>query len=224
MDNIDIFNSAKPQDGEFFKFKNVGDQVQGTYVDKREATDTFGNQQTIYVLQTPEGKIWNLGFRQTSVIVHERMNGIRFGQIVGFRFDEERDSKKQPGVKAKIIRIYADPKLVDAAWLEQRAKIEANYQTSNTTASEAIDEEDEDLPFKSPVDVAQDEENLPTTDAEPKNEAIDAIRNLALTKGLTNDQMKDEEADKTIEAFTSLSLTEENYTKVIIALTGFVKK
>src|SRR3990167_732961 len=107
MNDLNIFETAKPQTGEFFKFKSIGDGLQGTYIDNREGVDSFGNDQIIYVLSDKTGKIWNLGFRKTSLVIHERMKNIRFGQIVGFRFDEERDSKRTPGTKVKIIRIYA---------------------------------------------------------------------------------------------------------------------
>jgi hypothetical protein len=38
MADINIFDSATPQSGEFFKFSNVGDAVQGTYIDKKSGT------------------------------------------------------------------------------------------------------------------------------------------------------------------------------------------
>jgi hypothetical protein len=225
--NINIFENAKPQSGEFFKFKNVGDEIQGTYIDVRNSIDSFNNQQTIYVIQDAEGKVWNLGFRQTSIVVHERMNGIKFGQIVGFRFDEERDSKKNPGTKAKIIRIYADPKFVDQEWLAHQKEIEANFASPNdsyTPPVETIPDDEDYNDFTAPLDATPAEGNLPTAEAKSQNEAIDAIRTLAKTKGLTNDKMSEEEADKAIEKYTGLKLEESNLTKIIIALTGYVSK
>jgi hypothetical protein len=252
-ENIDIFTSAKPQGGDFFKFKNVGDSIQGTYIDKRNGIDSFNNAQTIYIIQDATGKVWNLGFRQTAVVIHERMNGIRFGQIVGFRFDEERESKRTPGTKIKIIRIYADPKLVDQKWLDDRKAIEEKYgpteplppYTAPTVVSQQIpahpkpnsvvvppspqDEFDEgdvtpegEQPFKAPVDAAPAGGNLPATDTKPRSEALDAIRTLAMTKGLTNDQMSPPGRDKIIELYTGYKLTDENATKIIIKLTGYV--
>jgi hypothetical protein len=231
MNNIIIFENAKPQDGEFFKFKNVGYSIQGTYIDVRNGTDSFGNAQTIYIILDASGKAWNLGFRQTALVIHERMNGVRFGQIVGFRFDEERESKKNPGTKAKIIRIYADPKLVDHDWLKHQSEIEATYTkpSFNATVANTVEEKEEginvlDIPFKVPEDAAPAGGNLPATEEKPRNDAIDAIRNLAKTKGLTNEAMTEKEEDETIEKYTKLPLVEENLTKIIISLTGFSKK
>jgi hypothetical protein len=238
--NIDIFSSAKPQGGEFFKFQNVGDSIQGTYIDVRVGTDSFGNQQTIYVLQDSTGKVWNLGFRQSSMIIHERMAGIHFGQIVGFRFDEHRESKKNPGTKAKIIRIYADSKMLDHEWLKAQRELEATFGGSPVQAvnpvqstgqqqknedtygfdGEEEETENQDIPFNSPATGG----SSPVEEAKPRNEAVDAIRNLAKTKGLTTEAMSEAEADEVIEKYTGHTLVEENLTKVIIALTGYVSK
>lgn len=235
MSEIDIFNSAKPQSGEFFKFKDIGDSVQGTYIDVREGTDSFNNQQTIYVLSDATGKIWNLGFRQTAEVIHERMKGIRFGQIVGFRFDEERDSKRNPGTKVKIIRIYADPKLVDQEWLKQQAAIEQHYAANPgqkpivPAQPHSSDGFDEDFPeFNAPADVEAASSTVPaieeTATAAPASaDPLVAIRNLAKTKGLAAVTMTDAEVDAAVIAFTGLPLTEENLTQTIIKLASYSK-
>lgn len=232
MNNLNIFDSAKPQTGEFFKFKNIGDGIQGTYIDNRDGVDSFGNDQIIYVVMDNTGKIWNLGFRKTSLVIHERMKNIRFGQIVGFRFDEERDSKKNVGTKVKIIRIYADPKLVDHEWLQQQKELEAKYGPINrpapsmaTAKTNTPAVEYETFPETTvPAGATPPVQNLPQAAANAKNEAIEAIRNLARTKGLVAPGIADNLADKVIEEYTGKKLTEENLTKIIIALTGFTAK
>ena len=234
---FDIFSNASPQSGEFFKFKNVGDSVQGTYIDVRNGTDSFGNQQVIYVLQDKSGKVWNLGFRQTAMVIHERMNGVRLGQIVGFKFDEERDSKRNPGTKVKIIRVYADPKFIDSEWIAHQESISKNFSRTagalQAAVPEKASEESEEEDFKVPADAgaatggltnAPVEEEVEMVSEKPKNEAVDAIRNLARTKGLTNDSMSEKEADSVIEKYTGHILAEENLTKIIISLTGYVSK
>jgi len=233
MNTIDIFASTKPQSGEFFKFKNVGDGVQGTYIDMRNGKDSFGNEQAIYVLQDASGKIWNLGFRQTNAVIHERMNGIQFGQIVGFRLDELRDSKRlknQDGspTKVKIIRIYADSKLVDQDWLNHQKEVETNYikpiaspktSVNNTPPSE----EEWNKAFSSPATAVPTGAAIPVTEIKPRNETMDAIRKLAITKGLINDAISEEDGDKIIEKYTDLPMIEENLTKIIISISGFTK-
>jgi hypothetical protein len=102
-----IFDEAAPR-GEFKKFQNIGDEIQGTYIDKHEGTDGYGNQQMIYVLKDSDQKVWNVAFRKTNTIMNEQMNNVHFGQIIGFRFEEIRPSKKEGSRDAKIIRLYAD--------------------------------------------------------------------------------------------------------------------
>lgn len=225
--NVDIFQEGNANSGEFFKFKDVGDAVQGTYIDVRNGIDSFGNQQAIYVIQDADGKIWNVAFRLTNIVVHERMNGIKFGQIVGFRYDELRPSKKPGMSDAKIIRIYADPKHVDHEWVAHQKSVDAGYTKLSPSVVSAVVDEDEgeydnDVPFGAPEGAAPAGGNLPT--GKPRNEAVDAIRQLAKTKGLTNDSMSEAEADAVIEKYTGLPLAEEHLTKVIIALTGYVSK
>jgi len=237
--NIDIFENATPQSGEFFKFKNVGDSIQGTYIDVHDGTDSFGNEQTIYMIQDSDGKIWNVAFRKASLYVHERMAGIKFGQIVGYRFDEERESKKMPGTKAKIIRIYADNKFVNHEWLARQKELEINYKEGESTgvapvvAKPVISDSGEnpelsegaiDKMFEAPKDVIAAVESMPTETEKPKSEALDAIRTLAKTKGLTNETMTEAEADAVIEKYTELKMEDSNMTKIIIGLTGYTKQ
>lgn len=243
MSEINIFSSAKPQSGEFFKFKNVGDAIQGTYIDQREGIDGFQNPQIIYVLADASGKVWNLGFRKTANITHEKMASVRFGQIIGFKFDEEKPSKRTPGTKIKIINIYSDPKVVDQAWLNQRSALEGGLRGSvmntapaptHTVASAPAKVDPQDRPpfgegseeefgeeFEAPTSASPTSGAM--TNGEPQNEALDAIRNLAKTKGLTSDSMSVSEADAIIENYVGLPLTEANLTKVIIKLTEYKK-
>lgn len=233
MSEVDIFNSAKPQEGSFFSFKNIGDSIQGTYIAKRDAVNKFGNDQIIYVITDIEGKVWNVAFNKTATITHERMSGIRFGQIVGFKFEEERAPKTAGRFPTKIIRIYADPKYVDHGWLEQQKQIEAQYSgtgvapvASPVRGTAEVEDEDDGFgdAFTAPAEAGPAKDNLPTGEvAKPVNEALKAIRNLAVTKGLTTEAMPEAEADAAIEAYTKLTLNDENFTKIIIALTGYVK-
>ena len=220
---MNIFDNVTPNSGEFFKFKNIGDSIQGTYIDKSEGVDSFSNEQIIYVIQDKEGKTWNVAFRKESAFVNERMNGIRFGQIVGFRFDEERDSKKMPGKKAKIIRIYADSKFVDTEWLASQKNLDLSGVANNRGAVSEETEVDQTIKdaFEAPSDATAASGSLPK--AEKPNGALDAVRQLARTKGLTSDTMPVEAQDELIEAFAELKMEDKNMTKIIIALTGITK-
>lgn len=216
MTDLNIFENATPNSGEFFKFKNIGDSIQGTYIGKNEGVDSFGNEQCIYMIQDKEGKVWNVAFRKESQFVNERMDMISLGQIVGYRFDEERDSKKMPGKKAKIIRIYADNKFVDTEWLARQKEL------SSYSSNEEVDEIESTIKnaFEAPANSTVASGSLPKSEG---NDALDAVRQLARTKGLTSNTLPIEEQDKLISTYTELPLTTENMTKIIISLTGYPK-
>jgi hypothetical protein len=232
MTKVNIFENenAQPLMGEFFAFDKVGAAIQGTYVDQREGTDTFGNEQNIYVIIDDNDKVWNCGFRKTSVtgqIIADRMEKAEYGVIVGFRFDGEKPSKVKPGVMAKVINCYFDPKVVDTDWVARRktvAAAEAAASADGQKASDDFDNFGKDIPFSAPTDAGASTVGAPTTNEKPRNEAVDAIRQLARTKGLTNDTMSEADADKVIEQYAEFPLTEENLTKIIIKLTGYVSK
>lgn len=238
--SINIFDIAKPQGGTFFSFKNVGDQVQGTYIDTRAGIDGYGNHQIIYVIQDAEKNIWNVGFRDAANVIHDRMKNIRFGQIIGFRFDGLKDSKKFPGKQIKLIRVYDDPKSIDHEWLARQAEIKAEIekngvgsapttpQTPSTPSSGFGVFDNQSTSFKAPENAVAASGGLPTNnnvaEVKPQNEAINAIRNLAKTKNLTTGFETEAEADAAIEKYTGLKLVDENFTKIIISLTGYSGK
>jgi hypothetical protein len=213
-EEIDIFanTNAAPQNGEFFKFAEIGNGVQGTYVDKREGVDGFHNNQIIYVLKDKDGKLWNAAFRATSVVVHERMKNVRLGTIVGFRYDSDGTVKRgaNAGTSFKIINPYFDAKTVDKEWLADHP----NAQVDSISIPEVRrgDEEGDEGPM-----------HVETTSKEPaiSESSLEAIRNLAKAKGLIESGFSTEEGDTAVEEFTGLELTEDNLAKIIIALTTY---
>jgi hypothetical protein len=229
--SVNIFDEVKQ--GTFFKFDKVGDSVQGTYIGKMPAMGKFGPQ-VIYILQDKEGAVWNVSFNTTKKIVTDRMDSIRFGQIVGFKFDETRPTDK--GNDAKIIRIYADPKFIDHEWLAAQKELresagEYTSPAAGVTSHEEEEEEDDGAiqdpnmfngkPFVVPADAAPTGTSIPVETSAPKNDALDAIRQLAITKELVSPTMAQVTIDKTISEFAGLPMIEENFTKIIIAITGY---
>jgi hypothetical protein len=64
---------------------------------------------------------------------------------------------------------------------------------------------------------------VPQEEPKQKNEALDAIRQLAITKGLVDETMPQVAIDRTISEYAGLPMVEANLTKIIISLTGFKK-
>lgn len=218
MTELNIFESAPQIKGEFKKFEKVGDSVQGTYIDSFESIDGYNNEQIVVVLKEND-KIWNVGIRKTSTVLIERMAPIKFGQIIGFRFEEERESKKMPGKMAKIINVYHDPRIVDQEWLDQKEEEAKRFGTMNKP--------------KEPVhQVVADESATPVVPAVPVVETKapitddpvwSAIRTLALTKGLTSQEMPLNDQDSLIEAFSGLTYDGKNSTQIISKLSTYTK-
>lgn len=115
----DIFAQGKTFGASNFYFKEVGDQVQGTYIGKRTGEkDNFGNDVITYELKVPDG-VANVSFTTTKKI-NEDMNHVRFGQIIGFKFvSRDKFMKNGKETEFKNIKIFADAKIVDQDWLNQ---------------------------------------------------------------------------------------------------------
>lgn len=228
MNNIDIFSKGSSLDGEWFYFKKIGDSIQGTYIGSRQAVDQFTNPQTVYLIKDSTGKVFNVAFKNSNVVIMERMAACKLGQIVGFRFEEERPSKRTPGINVKIVRVYSDPKVVDPEWSADQAVVShapVAVEGRTPSAPSALNYGyDDDENFVAPEDAGATGGGLPTSNSvedTSTNNAIQAIRDLAKSKGLVKDGMSDEEKDAVIEQYTGHKLTEENLTKIIIALTGY---
>lgn len=228
-----IFDSAPPQDGEFKKWEKISDEVQGTYIDTRDGVDTYGNDQRIYVLRDKEGKVWNVAFKKTNTVILDRMEGVRLGQIIGFRYEEDRPSKAMPGTTAKIIRIYQSPSIVDRAWLAEQEEIKKTFGTvdvgTNGQSFDAplqpqpttVDDTSEAVAPGTPeatVDVTAPAEEVST-----EQTPLQAIRSLAVTQRLNTADMPEAEQDASIVNFAGISLVKDNYTDIIIKLTNYKK-
>lgn len=115
---MNIFEQGKALSTSNFYFKNVGDQVQGTYVGKRTGErDNFDNEGTYYELQVPDG-IVNVFFTASKKI-NQDMDHVKFGQVIGFKYvSRDKFLKNGREVEFKNIKVFADPKMVDQGWLD----------------------------------------------------------------------------------------------------------
>jgi hypothetical protein len=186
MTNLDIFKIGGAVMGTFKKFEKVGDQVQGTYIDLSEGRDSYENEQVIVTLRDSEGANWKVGIKKTNTILLDQVNKLNLGQIVGFRFDEQKASKRNPGKMANIIRLYADSAVYDEAWLKERSE---KYNGINHVV---ISPTDQDAPFPSASD-SQLGGSTPVQGAIPTIgiEKFAAIMALAVTKGIITETMTD---------------------------------
>jgi len=127
---MNIFEQGKAMSITNFFFIKVGDEVQGTYIGKREKDENgnyerdpkYGNEIITYEFQTPSG-IVNVPFSYKTKLgkvmrIHEEMAHVNFGQIIGIKFVE----KGANGVgDFKNIKVFADKKYIDEGWVKAHA-------------------------------------------------------------------------------------------------------
>lgn len=232
-DEFSIFdNAASTERGEFFKFVTAGDKISGTYIEVFDNIDGFNNEQRVYVLKDSDGKIWNVGIKKWNRGILETMEKQRLGQIIGFTYVGDKESKKSHRM-FKDIKVSADARFYDKAWLQQQQDI--------VKAFEGLPKPSEVVPGKvdnlqNDVDAAplQDAVPLktgivhsntgPVTDVDQGTMTMDsllAVRSLARSKGLTNDSMSDSGCDKAIFAYTQLPYAQENLTAIIVKISAY---
>jgi hypothetical protein len=226
MTQPNIFDSAPPQQGEFKKWDKVGAEVQGTYIDVREGVDGYGNDQMIYVIKDEDGKIWNVAFKKSNTIIMDRMKGARLGMILGFRYEEDRPSKKIEGRNAKIIRVYYSPNIVDKEWLDEQKKIQEQFGgPAETIAAPEPTPVTPDTPTPTTVEDAEPVAAVaPEAAAGAETDAgLKALRSLALEKGLTTAEMSESEQDATITAFLGADISSIPLHEAVKSLSDYAK-
>ena len=123
-DGVNIFDIVpEPERLNYFKFENIGDAVQGTYVGRKDdSINSYGSPQTLVTLKTSDGEMITVSIRHSKVGLLKILDGAKLGQIIGFQFTGEKPNPgKQP---TKFIRLAHDPNVVDEEWLkEQEGKI-----------------------------------------------------------------------------------------------------
>lgn len=128
---MDIFKTENEIiNGNWMSFKKVGDRIQGTLVGSRLVFNTLRNDdQKVYEVLinkdsicTVEGKpaefqagdVVNVGGKPA---IDAQMARVTDGQIVGFLFQETKKSTRPGYSDTKIIKVFAQPGIVDEAWL-----------------------------------------------------------------------------------------------------------
>lgn len=125
MEDLNIFDKVPTQEKrDYFKFVNIGDSVQGTYVERNDnSVDGYGHPQTLVSLKQKDGRVLTVSIRHSKVGLLKILDGVKLGEIIGFKFDGTKDNPgKQP---TKFLRLVHDPKIVDQEWLNSRGTAQA---------------------------------------------------------------------------------------------------
>ncbi len=163
MNKVNLLDDKYKQtnDGTFFAAKEIGDTLQGTYVDQTQRPNNYnkGEMTDYYVIKTDDGKYLIRDFPT----IRDHMNNMKKGTLVAFKYIGEKASKDPAKKPYKNIEVFYDRNLVDKEWLE------ANEET-DTEAQFASDEakaEARGVPFESGASEFKDTFGGATKQAEP---------------------------------------------------------
>lgn len=218
MSNVDIFSAAKEKVmPEWAKFTNAGDSVQGTYIGKivGQKSPAFNQEQIVYQLLQDDGRIVNVAFGLNKKVLHQDMEAVKFGQIIGFKYKgtiSVRNRATGQMVNVKDYSLHQDPKIVNDTWLAENKDnmptvVQATNETSASTAAENLakefaDDDNDDVPFSSPGSLTNEDK-------------IAVITKLAKDKlGATTDASVKE---KVMES-TGIAFIPVNFDKISAAL------
>lgn len=203
---MSIFDKDNKVTSVYWKYPNVGDKIEGTYIDRRVGTNRLkpGEEQIVYTLKTPEGIITDVYGKAG---IDAQMKNVKLGQIIGFEFTEEKPPS-QPGHSAtKIVQVYANEKIVDEDWVKG---INTNADASSSATPEPTAQ-------PAPTPAAPAATTAPATPSATADleETIKEINNLAIAKlgAVTPEEVK----TKAMEA-TGLAFIEGNLPQILDAL------
>ena len=117
---MSIFDDSNKVKSNWWEKKIVGDAIEGTFISRRiQLNQLSGKDQEIYEILTADGEVWNVGGNPG---IDTQMKHVKLGQIVGFKYVEEKKPVKVGMNGAKIVQVYANKETVDKEWLNSQAK------------------------------------------------------------------------------------------------------
>jgi hypothetical protein len=172
---MSIFDPNNKVKGNWMAWKNVGDKIEGTLINKRVVMNQLqGKDQIVYEIKTANGEIWNIGGKPG---IDVQMRYIKLGQIVGFEFVQEKPASK-PGMNAtKIIQVYANQSVVDKDWLAQQEDESASVGGEPVSYTETAAPTTPEEMLRKINNIAV--EKLGATDAESVKSKVMEATNLA---------------------------------------------
>lgn len=121
--SIDIFSQVDYESTkDYFKFTNIGDKVQGTYISRDDnSIDGYKNPQTLVGLLQEDGSVKTVSIRHNKTGLLEELDKTKIGEIIGFIFTGTKDNVGKQATK--FIKLVHDAKFIDEAWLKEQEKL-----------------------------------------------------------------------------------------------------
>lgn len=103
----------------WFKFATIGDAIQGVLVMEPFDQDSkLGGMQKVFVIQTPEGKEYNVALKHTSNKRQiQQLRGAEVNDILAFKYVADFDSGKGNPAKTIEVRLRKISSVVEQAGL-----------------------------------------------------------------------------------------------------------
>jgi len=189
---------------QYWKYPNVGDKVEGTYVERRVTTNRLKKdaEQIVYSIMLEDGTFTDVYGKPG---IDAQMRNVKLGQIIGFEFVREDPPKQAGHSPTKIVQVYANPKTVNEDWIKG-----INGEATVPQAAGPVTPEQTQAPAEAPV--AAPVEPSATADLEA---LVKEVNDLATAKlGATDPE---DVKTKTMEA-TGLAFIEGNLPQILEAL------
>ena len=213
MEKVNIFSDENKVSGNWIKFTEVGQEFQGTLVDIRKTTDQYGKEQIIYEFLTEDGEYRPFGSKSA---IDAQMKHVKLGQIVGLKFVSETPAKTAGFKPTKIIQVFTNKNLVNKEWLEQRESYILENSDGQSMESIAASLPDQQIH----TDVTGGNSGW-VKPQDGNTDPLSKINELAKTKLLVFDV---ELVKKAVQEVTGLAFIEQNYDKLIGALSSMPDK
>ena len=200
MKDFNIFDKIDVEERRnFFRFNEVGDKVQGTFINRSESIDNYNNEQTLVDLKQSNGEVITVSIRNNKTGLLNELNKVSLGQIIGFAFTGTKDN---PGKHAtKFIRLVHDPKYVDEAWLKEEKEKE-----DVTTGKDVDDLFDDPAKAEDSKETAEDKDATKVEDKDIKKEEGAASSEESSVDNILNEEV--EKSDSPSSATDSDKLKE----------------
>ena len=226
MENVNIISEENEVKSNWLQLKAVGDEFQGTLVDKHNSVDNYNNAQIVYEFLMEDGQLRPYGTSKEPINI--QMKNVKFGQIVGMKFVRQDPPKVKGYNPTNVIQVFANPNVVNKEWLEEQEmdKIEGNEQSLEQVAEGMPDAEvpmpipvggvtvpAPGAPIQAPAPVTAD----PVETADP----VAQINALAKSKLLINDVNLVKDG---VQQVTGFAFIEMNYQKIVDALVALPNK
>lgn len=197
---MSIFNDENKIKSNWFAFKNIDDNIEGTFIGKRQVPNQLkGALQWVYELLLDNGEVWNVGGKSG---IDVQMRHIKLGQIIGFKFVEQRKPSKPGQQGTKIIQVFANPNVVNEQWLQDKAGQEGlDYLT------------DPNQPIQQQQDI-----DIKNVDFNEGSKPANGSDKLSLIGDLAKQKLGVTDPDKVqVEVMTKIGLAfiESNFEKII---------